>query len=217
MGDAIKSVDPSRKTSYMKRPDPEKQAEKLKGMMRRIGRERGMKKMRRKRKKQPRKEDGEVIFVFGSSKEVVDLAKFIWSQMVKFKRRSGLSKANIPFLAMVTFICEDQGVMTSERLFPGTPGPITGGSLEKSKSLSQPPPSDTFGFRMPTARTQSGRIEEYMGVMATQLQSMQAKQNKLETQMRRTRRDVSAIKRGMLWIAARCGREGDVMFPLRPI
>ncbi|KAF7115533.1 hypothetical protein RHSIM_RhsimUnG0052800 [Rhododendron simsii] len=31
--------------------------------------------------------------------------------------------------------------------------------------------------------------------------------------MRHTRRDVSAIKRGMLWIAARCGREGDVYVP----
>ncbi|KAF7115338.1 hypothetical protein RHSIM_RhsimUnG0059300 [Rhododendron simsii] len=163
--------------------------------------------------KRPRKEDGEIIFVFGSSEEVVDWAKFIWNQMVKFRTRPGPSRANIPFPAMVTFICEDQGVLTPERLFPGTPGPITGGSLEKSKSLSQPPPSSTSGFRMPTARTQSGRIEEYMEVMATQLQSMQAKQNKLETHIRRTRRDVSAIKRGMLWIAARCGREGDVYVP----
>ncbi|KAF7145443.1 hypothetical protein RHSIM_Rhsim04G0210400 [Rhododendron simsii] len=163
--------------------------------------------------KRPRKEDGEIIFVFGSSEEVVDWAKFIWNQMVKFRTRPGPSRANIPFPAMVTFICEDQGVLTPERLFPGTPGPITGGSLEKSKSLSQPPPSSTSGFRMPTARTQAGRIEEYMEVMATQLQSMQAKQNKLETHIRRTRRDVSAIKRGMLWIAARCGREGDVYVP----
>ncbi|KAF7142776.1 hypothetical protein RHSIM_Rhsim05G0111900 [Rhododendron simsii] len=163
--------------------------------------------------KRPRKEDGEVIFVFGSSEEVVDWAKFIWNQMVKFRQRSGPSKANIPFPAMVTCICESQGVMTPERLLPGTPGPITGGSLEKSKSLSQPPPSETFGLPKSTAKTSSGRIEEYTRIMAAQLQSVQTKQKKLETQMRRTRRDVSAIKRGMLWIAARCGREGDVYVP----
>ncbi|KAF7134979.1 hypothetical protein RHSIM_Rhsim08G0141000 [Rhododendron simsii] len=163
--------------------------------------------------KRPRKEDGEVIFVFGSSEEVVDWAKFIWNQMVKFRQRSGPSKANIPFPAMVTCICENQGVMTPERLLPGTPGPITGGSLEKSKSLSQPPLSVTFGLPKSTAKTPSGRIEEYTRIMATQLQSVQTKQKKLETQMRRTRRDVSAIKRGMLWIAARCGREGDVYVP----
>ncbi|KAF7112542.1 hypothetical protein RHSIM_RhsimUnG0218500 [Rhododendron simsii] len=126
--------------------------------------------------KRPRKEDGEVIFVFGSSEEVVDWAKFIWNQMVKFRQRSGPSKANIPFPAMVTCICENQGVMTPERLLPGTPGPITGGSLEKSKSLSQPPVSDTFGLPKSTAKTPSGRIEEYTRIMATQLQSVQTKQ-----------------------------------------
>ncbi|KAF7144527.1 hypothetical protein RHSIM_Rhsim04G0156900 [Rhododendron simsii] len=81
------------------------------------------------------------------------------------------------------------------------------------KSLSQPPPSETFGLPKSTAKTSSGRIEEYTRIMAAQLQSVQTKQKKLETQMRRTRRDVSTIKRGMLWIAARCGREGDVYVP----
>ncbi|KAF7115530.1 hypothetical protein RHSIM_RhsimUnG0052700 [Rhododendron simsii] len=52
---------------------------------------------------------------------------------------------------------------------------IEGGSLKKSKSLFHPPLPDSFGFRMPTARTQFGRIEEYMGIMATQLQSVQTK------------------------------------------
>ncbi|KAF7123705.1 hypothetical protein RHSIM_Rhsim12G0045200 [Rhododendron simsii] len=133
--------------------------------------------------KLPRKEDGDVIFVFGSSEEVVDWALLIWKSMVP------------------------------ERLLPGTPGPITGGSLEKSKSLSQPPLPDSFGFPTPTAKSQTGRIEEYTKIMATQLHSVQLKQKKLETQMRRTKRDVSAIKRGMLWIAARCGKEGDVYVP----
>ncbi|KAF7147430.1 hypothetical protein RHSIM_Rhsim03G0061500 [Rhododendron simsii] len=87
--------------------------------------------------KLPRREDGEVIFVFGSSDEVVDWALLIWNSMVRFRNRTAPSKPNIPFPAM----------------------------------------------------------------------------NKLKTQMRRTRRDVSAIKRGMLWIAARCGKEGDVYTP----
>ncbi|KAF7131766.1 hypothetical protein RHSIM_Rhsim09G0071500 [Rhododendron simsii] len=163
--------------------------------------------------KLPRREDGEVIFVFGSSDEVVDWALLIWKSMVRFKKRTAPSKPNIPFPAMVTALCESQGVLVPERLLPGSPGPITGGSLEKSKSLSQPPLPDSFGFPTPTAKSQSGRIEEYTRIMATQLHSMQMKQNKLETQMRRTRRDVSAIKRGMLWIAARCGKEGDVYTP----
>lgn len=57
--------------------------------------------------KRPRKEDGEVLFVFGSSEEVVDWALFIWREMVKFRQQSGPSKPNIPFLAMVTAICEE--------------------------------------------------------------------------------------------------------------
>ncbi|KAF7114644.1 hypothetical protein RHSIM_RhsimUnG0080400 [Rhododendron simsii] len=92
--------------------------------------------------------------------------------------RTAPSKPNIPFPAMVTALCESQGVLVPEKLLPGSPGPITGGSLEKSKSLSQPPLPDSFGFPTPTAK-----------------------------------RDVSAIKRGMLWIAARCGKEGDVYTP----
>ncbi|KAF7138848.1 hypothetical protein RHSIM_Rhsim07G0164300 [Rhododendron simsii] len=86
--------------------------------------------------KQPRKEDGEVIFVFGSSEEVVDCALFIWREIVRFNQWSGPSKPNIPFPAMVFAICEDQEAITLERLFLGTPGPIMGGSLDKSKSLS---------------------------------------------------------------------------------
>ncbi|KAF7126376.1 hypothetical protein RHSIM_Rhsim11G0012400 [Rhododendron simsii] len=163
--------------------------------------------------KLPRREDGEVIFVFGSSDEVVDWALLIWNSMVRFRKRTAPSKPNIPFPAMVTALCESQGVLVPEKLLPGSPGPITGGSLEKSKSLSQPPLPDSFGFPTPTAKSQSGRLEEYTRIMATQLHSMQMKQNKLETQMHRTRRDVSAIKRGMLWIAARCGKEGDVYTP----
>ncbi|KAF7132194.1 hypothetical protein RHSIM_Rhsim09G0027300 [Rhododendron simsii] len=163
--------------------------------------------------KLPRKEDGEVIFVFGSSEEVVDWALLIWKSMVRFRNRTAPSKPNIPFPAMVTALCEAQGVLVAERLLPGTPGPITGGSLEKSKSLSQAPLPGSFGFPTPTAKSQTGRIEEYTRIMATQLHSVQLKQKKLETQMRRTRRDVSAIKRGMLWITARCGREGDVYVP----
>ncbi|KAF7141427.1 hypothetical protein RHSIM_Rhsim06G0103800 [Rhododendron simsii] len=86
--------------------------------------------------KLPRKEDGEVIFVFGSSDEVVDWALLIWNSMVRFRKRTAPSKPNIPFPAMVTALCESQGVLVPEKLLPGSPGPITGGSLEKSKSLS---------------------------------------------------------------------------------
>ncbi|KAF7140860.1 hypothetical protein RHSIM_Rhsim06G0089500 [Rhododendron simsii] len=116
---------------------------------------------------------------------------------------------------MVTAICEEQGLMAPEKLFPGTFNPITGGSLERSKLLSQSPLPDNFGFTTPSARTQSDRIEQYMGIMATQLQAVQGKQKKLETQMHRTTRDISTIKKGMLWIAARCGREGDVYVPTK--
>ncbi|KAI8572310.1 hypothetical protein RHMOL_Rhmol01G0187700 [Rhododendron molle] len=31
--------------------------------------------------------------------------------------------------------------------------------------------------------------------------------------MHHSRRDVSAIKKAMLWVAAKCGREGDVYMP----
>ncbi|KAF7132013.1 hypothetical protein RHSIM_Rhsim09G0075800 [Rhododendron simsii] len=165
--------------------------------------------------KLPRREDGEVIFVFGSNEEVVDWALLIWRSMVRFRKRSAPSKPNIPFPAMVTALCEAQGVLVTEKLLPGSPSPITGGSLEKSKSLSQPPLLDSFSFSTPTARTQSGRIEEYTRIMVAQLQSVQIKQKKLQTQMHRTRRDVSAIKRGMLWIAARCGKERDVYVPTK--
>ncbi|KAF7148907.1 hypothetical protein RHSIM_Rhsim03G0055900 [Rhododendron simsii] len=163
--------------------------------------------------KLPRREDGEVIFVFGPNEEIADWALLIWNSMVRFRNRLAPSKPNILFLAMVTAFCEAQGVLVTERLLLGTPGPITGGSLEKSKSLSHSLLPDSFGFPTPTAKTQSGRIEEYTRIMATQLHSVQMKQNKLETQVRHTRRDVSAIKRGMLWITTRCGREGDVYVP----
>lgn len=163
--------------------------------------------------KRPWTEDAEIIFVFGSSEEVVDWALLIWRSMVRFRERGGPSKPNFPFPAMVTAICSDQGVMVPERLFPGTPGPITGGSVEKSKVLSQPPNPDTIGFPMPTARTQTGRIEEYVRGMAAQLQVVQAKQKRQETETRRTRRDISAIKRAMFWVAARCGKEDDVYVP----
>ncbi|KAE9454179.1 hypothetical protein C3L33_13913, partial [Rhododendron williamsianum] len=104
---------------------------------------------------------------------------------------------------MVTAICGAQRVISLERLFPGTPGPITGGSVEKSKALSQPQLPDTYGFPEPTARIQTGRIEEYVRGMATQIQTLQARQLRQETQMRRTRRDLSVVKKVALWIVAR--------------
>ncbi|KAF7149854.1 hypothetical protein RHSIM_Rhsim02G0143500 [Rhododendron simsii] len=118
--------------------------------------------------KLPRREDGEVIFVFGSSEEVVDWALLIWRWMVRFRKRLAPSKPDIPFPAMVTALCEAQGILVTEKLLPSSPGPITGGSLEKSKLLSQPPLPNSLGFPMPTARTQPGRIEEYTRIMATQ-------------------------------------------------
>ncbi|KAF7149698.1 hypothetical protein RHSIM_Rhsim02G0174900 [Rhododendron simsii] len=95
-----------------------------------------------------------------------------------------------------------------------TPGPITGGLVEKTKSLSQPTHPDIVGASLPATTTQAARHKQGMRIMSCQLNSIQGKQKKLETQIRWTRRDVSAIKRALLWFVARCGSEtGESYIP----
>lgn len=79
--------------------------------------------------------------------------------MADFKAK-GPSHANIPFPAMVTVLCENAGVRTSEKILRGL-GPINQGSLRKSDSMSKHPPAHIAGLSRPTAKSGKKRREEW--------------------------------------------------------
>ncbi|KAF7147601.1 hypothetical protein RHSIM_Rhsim03G0183100 [Rhododendron simsii] len=85
----------------------------------------------------PSRKSGELMYAFMNSKLVVDWAKFIFNQLIDFKKDT-ISSARMPFPCMITSIYKQKGVKGNdyrkmERL---DPGPITGAFLKKSKPRS---------------------------------------------------------------------------------
>ncbi|XP_058216884.1 uncharacterized protein LOC131327767 [Rhododendron vialii] len=133
--------------------------------------------------KRPHKSDGEVLYAFGSVDEVVDWARWIWLEMLKFRQRSTFgAKVNIPFPTMITVICESQGVRTTEKFTPGSPGPITGGSVEKSKSMSKPLFSAASSSR-PIAPRGPERNEQWLKILMCRCDTIQKEQSELRKEM----------------------------------
>ncbi|XP_058196976.1 uncharacterized protein LOC131312956 [Rhododendron vialii] len=155
----------------------------------------------------PQQPDGEVLYVFGSNDDVV-WARWIWVELMKFRQRSNFgTKPNFPFLAMITAICESQGVRTSEPFTPDSPGPITGGSVEKSKSMSKPP-FVAASSSCPIVPKGPERNEQWWEIMMCRFDTIQKEQSELkkviEKELRRRKKEEDKMMR-MLKHVSGCG------------
>ena len=118
------------------------------------------------REKTPLKEDGDLIFAFGSGEEVVDWASLIFEEMCVF-RAKGTTLGNIPFPAMITKLCIKAGCKPKavDRMVAGTLGPITLSSVKKSRSLSHGVDPEEGARARPTARGAIERNDQWFKIM----------------------------------------------------
>lgn len=151
--------------------------------------------------KTPTSYDGKVMIVFGSEKEKVDWAWWIWDEIKAF-REKGTSKANIPFPIMITKLCEDAGCKpaSGDLPQPGSPGPITAASIRKSEAASKPPHLETIGTSLPTATTFQERSEQWNKIIHARQGMIIEKLESVETEQRRARRRDGKIMRILKWI-----------------
>ena len=76
----------------------------------------------------------EIFLYLMISQTMVDIAQYIWNQMVEFEEHSHL-RVNLPFVAMVTTMCAVVGVPFWEDKITKPPvGPFTLASVHKSRS-----------------------------------------------------------------------------------
>ncbi|KAG5520994.1 hypothetical protein RHGRI_033518 [Rhododendron griersonianum] len=107
---------------------------------------------------------------------------------------------------MITAICESQGVRTSEQFTPGSPGPITGGSVEKSKSMSKPLFA-AASSSCPIAPRGPKRNEQWWEIMMCRFDTIQKEQSELrkvmEKEIRRRKKEDKMTR--MLRHVSGCG------------
>lgn len=87
--------------------------------------------------------EAEFLYVMMNPAIVVDFAQYIWNELAAFKEHSP-KNANFPFVKMVTSMCASAGVpFWVEKITKPPVGPITIGSVNKSKAMSRSPASES--------------------------------------------------------------------------
>ncbi|KAH7845064.1 hypothetical protein Vadar_005716 [Vaccinium darrowii] len=161
--------------------------------------------------KTPSKEDGEKLVVFGSETDVVDWARRIWNGIKSFRERGG-ARGKIPFPLMISALCEKAKCKpaSGDDLVPGSPGPITAGSWNKSKSLSKTR-AETVASSMPTAKKGVARVNQYCEILHARQQVIMDDNREIKAGQRHQKRKMGKLMRMVRWLVqcemARSGKE----------
>lgn len=131
--------------------------------------------------------------------------------MRDFRERGG-ARGKIPFPLMISAMCEKAKCKpaSGDELVPGSPGPITVGSWNKSKSLSKTR-AETVASSMPTAKKGVARVNEYCVILRCRQQVIMDDNREIKAGQRRQKRKVGKIMRMVRWLVqcetARSGKE----------
>ncbi|KAH7859571.1 hypothetical protein Vadar_002726 [Vaccinium darrowii] len=161
--------------------------------------------------KTPSKEDGELMVVFGSETDVVDWARRIWNGIRIFRERGG-ARGKIPFPLMISALCEKAKCKpaSGDDLVPGSPGPITAGSWNKSKSLSKTR-AETVASSKPTTSKGVARVNQYCEILHARQQVIMDDNREIKAGQRRQKRKMGKLMRMVRWLVqcetARSGKE----------
>ncbi|KAH7841925.1 hypothetical protein Vadar_001593 [Vaccinium darrowii] len=161
--------------------------------------------------KTPSKEDGEKLVVFGSETDVVDWARRIWNGIKSFRERGG-ARGKIPFPLMISALCEKAKCKpaSGDDLVPGSLGPITAGSWNKSKSLSKTR-AETVASSMPTAKKGVARVNQYCEILHARQQVIMDDNREIKAGQRHQKRKMGKLMRMVRWLVqcetARSGKE----------
>ncbi|KAF7149096.1 hypothetical protein RHSIM_Rhsim03G0124700 [Rhododendron simsii] len=161
--------------------------------------------------KKPSARDGKILYVFGKDDEKVDWSKWIWGEMKKF-REKGTQRGNIPFPVMVTKLCADAEVEPKAGdvlITTGFTKAITRSSLTKSKKMSKPPKAATIATSRPMGTRPSKRTEVWMEIISNQYTIIQKGQARIETQLRRSRRENAKTIRKLDYLVEKKGEETE--------
>ncbi|KAH7846772.1 hypothetical protein Vadar_017967 [Vaccinium darrowii] len=160
----------------------------------------------------PSTQDGEMLVVFGSETDVVDWARRVWNEIRDFRERGG-ARGKIPFPLMISALCEKAKCKpaSGDELVPGSPGPITAGSWNKSKALSKNPRAETVGSSMPTAKKGVERVNQYCEILRCRQQILMDDNREIKASQRRQKRKMGKMMRMLRWLVqcetARSGKE----------